>query len=146
MHKMTLCALGAVAMAWAVPAASQELPVVPGDYWDVQGIKIDDGHFAEYADFLASDFRKESEFAKSKGWMKGYYMLENVNARADEPNLYLIRIYDHMPTAAEQVQRQKEMTAFVGSTTRQQLAQSGARGSYRHIGSNELLQVLNFAH
>lgn len=146
MRKMMLAALGAATMFAAVPAAAQELPVVPGDYWNVQGIKIDDGHFGQYADFLASDFRKQSEFAKSKGWMKGYYILSNVNARAGEPDLYLVRIYDHVPTAAEQIQREKETNTFMGSTTRQGMAQSGSRASYRHLTSNELLQVMTWAH
>jgi len=146
MRKLMLVGLVAATMAFGRPAIAQELPVVPGDYWDVQGVKIDDGHFGQYADFLASDFRKESEYAKSKGWMKGYFILENVNARADEPNLYLVRIYDHVPTAAEQIQREKEMNAYIGTSTRQGMAQSGARASFRHLTSNELLQVLNWTH
>lgn len=146
MHKVVRAALAAATMTFAVPAVAQELPLVPGDYWDVQGIKIDDGHMGQYADFLASDFRKESEFAKSKGWMKGYYVLENVNARNDEPSLYLVRIYDHMPTSTEQLQREKEMNAYMGSSTRQGMAQSGARASFRHLTGNELLQVLTWAH
>lgn len=146
MRKLVLAALGAVSMAFASQAMAQELPVVPGDYWDVQGVKIDDGHFGQYADFLASDFRKESEYAKSKGWMKGYFVLENVNARADEPTLYLVRIYDHVPSPAEQIQREKEMNAYLGTSSRQGMAQSGARATYRHLTSNSLLEVLNWAH
>ena len=146
MHKSLIAVLGAAIIATAVPAAAQELPIVPGDYWDVQGIKIDDGHMGQYADFLASDFRKESDFAKSKGWLKGYYILNNVNGRVDEPSLYLVRIYDHVPNASEQLQREKEMNAFLGSSTRQSMAQSGGRASFRHLTSNELLQVMNWAH
>lgn len=73
-------------------------------------------------------------------------MLRNANARADEPTLYLVRIFDHVPTAAEQMQRDKETNAYLGSTTRQGMAQSGTRASFRHLTSNELLQVLNWAH
>ena len=90
MRKLMIAALGAATMAVAMPAAAQELPVKSGDFWDVTSVKIDDGHFADYADFLANDFRKQSEFAKSKGWIKGYYILSNVNPRGDEPDLYLV--------------------------------------------------------
>ena len=70
MRKITLTALGAATMLMSIPAAAQELPLVGGDYWDVTSVKIDDGHFADYADFLVSDSRKQNEYAKSKGGSK----------------------------------------------------------------------------
>lgn len=146
MRKFAFGALCAASMFVATPAVAQELPVVPGDYWNVTGVKIDDGHFAQYADFLANDFRRESDFAKSKGWIKGYYILSNVNARKDEPDLYLVRILDHVPTPAEALEREKETNAFMKSSTRQAEAQSGARASFRHLTGNELLQVMNWVH
>ena len=85
MRKLMLGALGAAILATSVPAAAQDLPLVGGDYWDVTGIKIDDGHFADYADFLVSDSRKQNEYAKSKGWIKAYYILSNNNARRMNP-------------------------------------------------------------
>ena len=69
MRKMMLAALGAGMMLVSAPVAAQDLPLVGGDYWDVTSIKIDDGHFGDYADFLAGQFRKENDFAKSKGWI-----------------------------------------------------------------------------
>jgi hypothetical protein len=84
MRKLMLGALGAATMLCAVPAAAQDLPLVGGDYWDVTSVKIDDGHFGDYADFLAGQFRRNNEFAKSKGWIKAYYIFSNVNNRADQ--------------------------------------------------------------
>jgi hypothetical protein len=89
MRKITLAVLSAATMLTSIPAAAQELPLVGGDYWDVTSVKIDDGHFADYADFLVSDSRKQNEYAKSKGWIKAYYILSNNNNRKDEPDLYL---------------------------------------------------------
>jgi hypothetical protein len=146
MKKFLLAAVAATTMTFAFPASAQELPLVPGDYWDVTGISIDDGHFADYADFLAAEFRKESDFSKSKGWIKGYHILSNVNAREIEPDLYLIRIFDHVPTSAEDLQREKEINAHMAQTTRAALAASGHRATFRHVKSNELLQELNWAH
>ena len=107
MRKLMLGALGAAILATSVPAAAQDLPLVGGDYWDVTGIKIDDGHFADYADFLVSDSRKQNEYAKSKGWIKAYYILSNNNARKDEPDLYLVTVSDRIPTPAEQIAREQ---------------------------------------
>jgi len=142
MHKMMLGALGAAAILGTVPAGAQELPLRSGDFWDVGAVTIDDGHFGDYADFLAQQYRKNMEFQKSKGWIKGYHILSNVNKRAGEPDLYLVTIFDHVTTPAEDVQREKDANAFLQQTTRQGMAASGQRATYRHLGSDVLLQEM----
>lgn len=143
MRKLMLGALGAATMILTSgPAWSQELPLKSGNFWDVGAITIDDGHFGDYADFLASQYRKNMEFQKSKGWIKGYYILANVNKRANEPDLYLVTIFDHVTTPAEDIAREKEANAFLAQTTRQGMAQSGQRATYRHVGSDMLLQEM----
>ena len=142
MRKLILGALVAAMMLGAVPAVAQDLPLVGGDYWDVTAIKIDDGHFGDYADFLVSDSRKQNEFAKSKGWIKAYYILSNNNPRKDEPDLYLVTVSDRMATPAEAIARNKEMNAYLQSDDRKQIAGSGHRATYRHITGDMLLQEL----
>ena len=146
MRKMILGAVGAAMMLSAVPVAAQSLPLVGGDYWDVTAVKIDDGHFGDYADFLVTKARKQNDFAKSKGWIKASYILSNTNQRKDEPDLYLITVSDRMPTPAEQIARGKEMNAFMQSDDRKELAGSGQRATYRHITGDMLLQELVAAH
>ena len=144
MRKLFLGALGAATMLASVPAVAQDLPLVGGDYWDVTSVKIDDGHFGDYADFLAGQFRRENEFAKSKGWIKAYYIFSNVNNRADEPDLYLVTVTDHVPTPAEQIARNKEQNAYMQTDDRKQLAGSGHRATFRHITADMLLQQMVF--
>lgn len=145
MRKMILAALGAATMACAAtPAAAQDYPLKGGNYWNVAEVTIDDGHFGDYADHLAGAYRKTEEFAKSKGWIKNYYILSNVNKRAGEPDLYLVTITDRLPTPAEDEARAKEMDAYLATSARQQDAQSGARAKFRHLGGTELLQELVF--
>ena len=146
MRKIVLGALGAAIMFTSVPAAAQDLPLVGGDYWDVTAVKIDDGHFGDYADFLVTKARKSNEFAKSKGWIKAYYILSNSNPRKDEPDLYLVTVSDRIPTPAEQIARNKEMNAYLQSDDRKEIAGSGQRASYRHITGDMLLQQLIPAH
>jgi hypothetical protein len=146
MRKTILAALGAATMLTSVPAMAQDIPLVGADYWDVTSVKIDDGHFADYADFLVTDARKSNEFAKSKGWIKAYYILSNNNARKDEPDLYLVTVSDRMATPAEQIARNKEMNTYLQSDDRKQGAQSGHRATYRHLTGNMLLQQLVLAH
>lgn len=146
MRKVMLGALGAAAIAFSVPTAAQELPLKTGDYWDVGSVTIDDGHFPDYADFLASQYRKNMEFQKSKGWIKDYRILLNLNKRQGEPDLYLVTVFDHMTTPAEDIQREKEANAFLKQTTRDAAAGSGQRATYRHLGSDMLLQEMVWAH
>jgi len=142
MSKLILAALGAGAMAFAVPAAAQELPLKTGEFWDVAAITVDDGHQGDYADYLASNWRKQQEFAKSKGWIKGYHILSNINARDGEPDLYLVTVFDHVTTPAEDVAREKEINAFMAQSTRQGLAGSAHRATYRHLKGDMLLQEM----
>ena len=144
MRKMILAALGASMLMVSVPTAAQNLPLVGGDYWDVTSVKIDDGHFGDYADFLASQFRRQNDFAKSKGWIKAYYVFANVNNRKDEPDLYLVTVLDHVPTPAEQIARNKELNAHMQTDDRKQLAGSGQRATFRHITGDMLLQQMVF--
>lgn len=146
MRKVMISALGAAIMLTSAPAWSQELPLKTGDFWDVGAITIDDGHFGDYADYLAGQYRKQMEFQKSKGWIKGYHIFANVNKRSDEPDLYLVTIFDHVTTPAEDIAREKEINAFLQQNTRQSLAGSGQRASYRHLGSDMLLQEMVWSH
>ncbi|MCL6740725.1 hypothetical protein LZ518_06210 [Sphingomonas sp. RB56-2] len=140
MRKTMLAAFGAATMLFGYPAAAQDIPLVSGSYWSVTEVTISDGHFSTYADFLASDYRKEQDFMKSKGWIKDYYILGNNNKRAGEPDLYLVQIFDHMTTPAEDISREKELNAFLAQSTRQGEAGSGERAKYRTIGGTMLLR------
>jgi hypothetical protein len=144
MFKSMLAALGAAAMTYAVPAAAQDYPLKGGNYWNVAEITIDDGHFGDYADFLASARRSELAFSKSKGWIKDSFILANVNKRAGEPDLYLVSITDHLTSPAEDQAREKELNAYLKTSARQGDAESGARAKFRHLGSSMLLQELIF--
>jgi hypothetical protein len=142
MRKIMLAALGAAAVSFAMPAQGQELALKSGEFWDIGAISVDDGHFPDYVDFLAGEFRKRNDFAASKGWIKGYHILSNINPRDGEPDLYLVTIFDHQTTPAEDIQREKELNAFMAQTTRQAAAGSGHRATYRKQKGDMLLQEL----
>jgi hypothetical protein len=144
MYKSMLAALGAATIVFAAPAAAQDYPLKNGNFWNVAEITIDDGHFGDYADHLAGAYRKSQDFAKSKGWIKDYYILANANKRADEPDLYLVTVFDHVTTPAEDEAREKEINAFLASSARQSDRESGARAKYRKLGGSMLLQELKY--
>ena len=144
MRKLTIGVVGAAILLFASPASAQDFPLRGGDYWEVAEITIDDGHFGDYADHLAGLYRRTTDFAKSKGWIKSYHILSNYNKRANEPDLYLVSIMDRIPTPAESEAREKELNAYLQSSQRQQDTLSGARAKFRHLGGTMMLQELTY--
>lgn len=123
---------------------AQEWPLVAGDYWSVTGVEIKDGGGLKYANWLADEWKKNSEFAKSKGWLKDYRIFDNVHARAGEPNLYLVRIFEDMPSGPEGEKRYAEYMEWAAKSETQMETESGNRAEYRTVLSTMLLQEATF--
>lgn len=118
-------------------------PLAGGDYWDVTGIDVADGGGWEYANWLATEWRKNAEFAKSKGWIKDYMVIANVYGSSDA-DLYLIRVIESVPSGAEGEKRGREYREWVKKSTEKLVAESGNRAEFREVLDSSLLQVLNF--
>ena len=130
--------------AMSIAQAQEEPPFIPGDYWEVTGVKTADGAGLKYARHLASEWRKSSEFAKSQGWIKDFMVINNVHARADEPDLYLIRVFENMATVEEGEKRRKEYMAWAKRSMDEMAAESGNRAEYRTVMSTSLLRHMKF--
>ncbi|MDE2435284.1 MAG: hypothetical protein KGM49_03395 [Sphingomonadales bacterium] len=133
-----------IALAYATPAPAQENPFVAGDYSDVSTVTIDDGHFLDYAKFLASVWRANQDFAKSQGWIDNYQVLANVNKRPGEPDLILIVSFKAMPSGEESEKREEMFRQHMKMTDSQMEAASGERAKFRHVTGSQLWQALNF--
>jgi len=144
MKKFLISATLLAASAISTPAMGQGWPTVPGDYWEVSAIDIADGSGLAYMTFLADRWRKNQEFAKSQGWIKGYHVLSNEYARKDEPDLYLIVVFDKFVDAAEGERRRIAFEAYNKRTTAQLQAESGDRVKIRTLAGDMLLRELKF--
>ena len=140
MNKFALAALGAVAFSMAMPAMAQEIPLKNGDYWVMSRIKVDDGHAGDYADYLAGAWRKQMDWQVTKGYIKGYKILNNVNPREGEADVVLVTMFDHMPTNAESEARNTALNTYLATTDRAMQTGSGERAKYRHRIGSILLQ------
>ena len=140
MKKFALAALGAVAISLAMPAVAQDYPLKAGDYWVVQRVKVDDGHGIDYAEYLAGTWRKSMDWQVSKGYIKGYRILDNVNPRDGEADTLLVTIFDRMPTNAESEARNTAVNAYLATTDKAQAAASGERAKYRKRAGSTLYQ------
>lgn len=144
--KLSMKIMMAGAMLMAAPttlstsAMAQEFPLVPGNYTSMSGIFIQDGGTLAYAKFLADQWAKEQEFAKSKGWISDYKIYINVDARDGEPNVYLTQTYAYVPGGAEMEKRNKEYEAWSKKSDAQLDAESGDRAKYRTQRGTMMLQ------
>lgn len=129
-------------LAFAAPAAAQSDPFTGGEFVEVTGVTVDDGHYLDYANFLAGFYKAQEEFAISQGWETSWEILGNVYKRKGEPDLYLIRRYKSLPDAAESEKRDAIMREHVKLSTEQMQAASGDRAKFRHIQGTTLLQVM----
>lgn len=132
------------AIAMSSPAGAQNSPFTPGDYEEVGMIDVSDGGGLEYANFLATTWKKNQEYAKSKGWITGYQVLANVNPRPGEPDLYLVTSFSSLPDAAEDEKRNAAYREFMKQSDAQLEAASGDRTKYRTVMGSFLLRQLKF--
>lgn len=138
--KRIILAAAAAAFAFAAPAAAQESSYEPGLYWDIGMIDVEDGKGEAYADWLASEWKRNQEFAKSKRWIRDYFVLGNQYPREGEPDLYLVTVTDRLPDAAEDRKRQREYESWAKKNVRQLDVEQGARGSMRKVLGAMLLR------
>jgi hypothetical protein len=137
-------ALSAVTLTVASTASADDWPLAGGDYWSVTGIKIHDGGGYKYTKWLATEWKKDAEFAKSKGWIKDYKILSNEYARANEPDLYLVRIHESVVSAAESEKRSDEYQEWNKKSIEALESESGNRAEFREVMGSELLMELHF--
>jgi hypothetical protein len=138
-----LAAIGALLLAVSLPAAAQEEnPWKLGNFWTVTGIHVKDGGTLKYAQYLAAEWVRNQEYAKSQGWISDFMVLSNSYPRADEPNLYLVTIAASLPSSDETDKRSQMTREFTKSTMAQMQAQSAGRLEIREVGSQMLLRQL----
>ena len=144
MKGLLVLMLCSVSAAMPTRASADEWPMVQGDFWEMTGVHVKDGGALAYANFLATEWKANQEFAKSKGWIKGYLVLSNNYSRKGEPDLYLITIRERLASGPEVEKRIEEYTAWRKMTQAQMQKESGNRLEIREVGGTTLLQELNF--
>jgi hypothetical protein len=147
MKAIRFAAVAAVALAFGLgsPAmAASEYPFEPGQYVEVSGISIDDGHDLDYARHLAGMWRKGQDYAKAQGWIAGYEILYNVYKRKGEPDVYLLTRFTTFADKAEEQRRDEAYRAYMQQTDTQAQAAAGQRATYRHLSGSMLLRSMDW--
>ncbi len=124
--------------------AQDEYPLTGGDWVEVTGISIDDGHSLDYANHLANIWRQGQDFAVTQGWISSYEILANVHSRAGEPDVYLITRFPEFADEAENERRGKAYRAMMKKNIATLEAESGGRADYRTVMSTTLMQEMTW--
>ena len=140
-----LAAASAALLAFASPVSAQDTsPLVPGEWVEVGTIAIADGHGLDYANHLATQWRRGQDFAKAQGWITDYEILENVHPRDGEPDLYLVSRFTQFETPQEAQERGRLYREHMQRTLTQMQSESGDRAEYRTVKGAILLRKVNF--
>jgi hypothetical protein len=141
--RLALAMVGSLLLAVSLPATAQdENPWKAGNYWNVSSIHVKDGGGLKYAQFLATEWVRNQEYAKAQGWISDFMVLSNTHPREGEPNLYLITIAASLPSSDEADKRGRMSREFTKSTIAQMQAQSAGRADIREVGSQMQLRQL----
>ena len=145
MKNVRLAAIAATALLFtSLPALAQTNPFMGGDYVSVTAISIDDGHYLDYANFLAGFYRAQEDYAVKQGWQTSWEIMANVHPRKGEPDLYLLRRFKNIPDGAEGERRSQMIRDNVKQTDAQMETASGDRAKFRQVDSDMLLQELKY--
>jgi hypothetical protein len=138
---LAVAAAGLIALA---PLQAQRSSVEPGNYVSVAYIKTLDGHAEEYMDWLKTKWQAERNWAKSKGYEIDYRILQNLNPRANEPDLDLVITFKDWPSNAEAKKRRDELVAQMKMDEHAMDSASGDRSKWRTLMGSALFQELIF--
>jgi len=141
--RLALAMVGSLLLAVSLPATAQdENPWKAGNYWNVSSIHVKDGGGLKYAQFLATEWVRNQEYAKAQGWISDFMVLSNTHPREGEPNLYLITISPSLASSDEADKRGRMMREFNKTTIAQMQASSAGRAEVREVGGQMQLRQL----
>ena len=138
-------AAASLCLAFATPTFAQSAyPMDQGDFVEISGIQVDDGHSVDYLNHITGAWKKGQDFAKSQGWITSYGVMSNVYGRKGEPDIYLITRFPRLVDAAEEQKRDEAYRAHMQRTVSQMETESGDRAKFRKLAGSMLLRELRF--
>ncbi|MFM9977587.1 MAG: hypothetical protein ACKVOP_06025 [Sphingomonadaceae bacterium] len=122
--------------------AQQRMAADDGNYWEVSRIDVLPGQGPAYIEYLAKEWKKQQEYAKSKGWIVNYRVLSSTHARDGEPDLILITEFKDWPSNEETKRRDEEYFAWAKSDPYMMAKGAGERGVMRKSMGQTLYQEM----
>lgn len=128
---------------WSPTWAQEALPYTEGSVVEVTAVKLMDGEFDNYMQYLQTKYKPLMEAQKKAGIILDYGVYSAQARMPDEPDLYLTVVYPNM-AAMDGLRERVDplMTKVSGQSVQQSNAAFAGRGKMRQILGTELLREL----
>jgi len=134
-----LCLVG------ALPAVAQERPYTDGPVTMVTGVKVLDGQYENYMAYLAQNWRRVMEAAKTEGLVTDYHVFNATAHNPQEADLYLVVSYPNMAAFDGIDARMDKITGTILKQDYKQADEaSGKRTVMRTLLGQEMLREVMF--
>jgi hypothetical protein len=142
MKKLMIVLAAMAGSLTATPLMAQESSYRLGPLWTAARIKVEDGQYENYLDWLTKVWASNQAFAKSQGWLLDYYILDNFNSRDGEPDIILLTRFKDFPTVAETERRNEIINKRMSQDDHSADAASGQRTKMRRLMGSVMYREL----
>ena len=137
---IALAGLGLIAITPAI-AADPDAPAYDnGSVWDVTSVRTKDGRTDDYLRWLAGPWKQQEEALKKAGTILSYKVLLATDARAGEPDVFLVQEYPNMAVFDKSTESQYALRKSIEGSLTQSNEQQVARGDIRTIMGDVLMR------
>ncbi len=135
----------ALLLVCTAAVGAQERPYQDGPVAVVTSVKVVDGQFENYLEYLGKTWRQVMEESKTAGVVLEYHVMETQAHSPDEPDLYLVVMYPNMAAFDDMDKKTDPINAKVTKmTVKQQDEASGQRTAMRTILGSQMMRELVF--
>ena len=128
---------------FAIPAFAQDRAWTEGPVTNVTAVKIVDGQFENYMDWLGKNWKLVMEEAKKEGYVLEYHVYGATPHNPQEADLYLVVTYPNMAMLDGMDKKMEPIQMKVTKMNPRQADEaSGKRVVMRNILGEELLREL----
>jgi hypothetical protein len=136
--------VGCVGVACGGLAAADELPYKEGPVAVVTGIKIKEGKFFDYWNFLNTSWRQENEEAKKEGLVVSYKIFGAQPKTPADPDLYLVITYANYAAMDGLDEKLAVIDKKIWGTLKEAAKSDADRESIRTVLGSEVIRELDF--
>jgi hypothetical protein len=142
-RRLAWLAAGLLLLSIAAPAVAQDRSWKEGPVTNVSSIRVVDGQFENYMDYLSKNWKPVMEEAKKAGYVVSYGVYTAAPKTPQEPDLYLVVTYPNMATLDGMADKMQPIQQKVTKLNfREADEASGKRIVMRQLLGEELLREI----
>ncbi|MCC8361874.1 hypothetical protein LK996_02090 [Lysobacter sp. A6] len=142
-RRIAWLAAGLLLLSLAAPAVAQDRAWSEGPVTNVSSIRVVDGQFENYMDYLSKNWKPVMEEAKKAGYVLSYAVFSAAPKTPQEPDLYLVVTYPNMATLDGMFEKMQPIQQKVTKLTYREADEaSGKRVVMRQLLGEELLREI----